>query len=126
FLVCLPVLEAGVSSPFYYFISKIYNPTIGADYIILANYIASSFTLLFLWKEFVPFRFNWDGAQLRTYIKYAYPLIFLGLAGSINLTADRLMLRDLLPEGFYPGLSTDDAFSIYANAYKISIFMTLI
>jgi O-antigen/teichoic acid export membrane protein len=126
FLVCLPVLKEGVSSPFYSWVSKIYNPAIGADYIILANYIASSFTLLFLWKEFVPFRFNWDTAQLKMYIKYAYPLIFLGLAGSINLTADRLMLRDLLPEGFYEGLSTDDAFSIYANAYKISIFMTLI
>lgn len=126
FLVCLPILQKGPSAPFYHWISFIYRPEIGADYIILANYVASLLTLLFLWKEFVPYRFAWDLTELKKYIKYAYPLIFLGLAGSINLTADRLMLRDLLPEGFYPGLSTDDAFSIYANAYKISIFMTLI
>jgi O-antigen/teichoic acid export membrane protein len=36
------------------------------------------------------------------------------------------MFRSLLPDGFYPGFTTDDAFSIYSNAYKISIFMTLI
>ncbi|MCR9063337.1 MAG: polysaccharide biosynthesis C-terminal domain-containing protein [Cytophagales bacterium] len=126
FLVCLPIINQGSGAPFYSLLSKIYNPSIGPDYIILANYVASSFTLLFLWKEFVPYRFQWNKEELQKYIKYAYPLIFLGLAGSINLTADRLMLRSLLPEGFYVGLSTDDAFSIYANAYKISIFMTLI
>lgn len=50
----------------------------------------------------------------------------MGLAGAINQTADRLMLTKILPEGFYKGLTSDDAFSIYANVYKLSIFMLLV
>jgi O-antigen/teichoic acid export membrane protein len=108
------------------FAERFYNPSVGPDYIIWANYVASVVTLLLLWKEYVNFKFslNWD--KLKPVLNYAYPLLILGLAGTINLTADRLMFRSLLPEGFYPGLTTDDAFSIYAQCYKLSIFMTLV
>ncbi len=103
-----------------------YNPAIGPDYIVWANFIASLATLLMLWKEFVDFRFNFDFSKFRSVLIYAYPLLIMGLAGSINQTADRVMFREILPEGFYEGLSTDDAFSIYANVYKLSIFMLLV
>lgn len=108
------------------FAERFYNPSVGPDYIIWANYVASVVTLLLLWKEYVNFKFtlNWD--KLKPVLNYAYPLLILGLAGTINLTADRLMFRSLLLEGFYPGLTTDDAFSIYAQCYKLSIFMTLV
>jgi O-antigen/teichoic acid export membrane protein len=53
--------------------------------------------------------------------------MIMGLAGAINLTADRLMFRELLPEGFYPDFpKPDQAFSIYSQVYKLSIFMTLV
>ncbi|AWV99942.1 polysaccharide biosynthesis C-terminal domain-containing protein [Arcticibacterium luteifluviistationis] len=108
------------------FAAYFYNPDIGPDYIIWANYVASVVTLLLLWKEFVGFKFTWDWAKLKTVLNYAYPLLIMGMAGAINLTADRLMFRGLLPDGFYPGFNTEDAFSIYANVYKFSIFMTLV
>ncbi|WP_341226243.1 oligosaccharide flippase family protein [uncultured Arcticibacterium sp.] len=108
------------------FAAYFYNPAIGPDYIIWANYVASVVTLLLLWKEFVGFKFTWDWAKLKTVLNYAYPLLIMGMAGAINLTADRLMFRGLLPEGFYEGFNTEDAFSIYANVYKFSIFMTLV
>lgn len=108
------------------FAAYFYNPAIGPDYIVWANFIASLVTLLLLWKEFVGFRFSWDWEKLRPVLVYAYPLLIMGLAGSVNLTADRLMFRDLLPPGFYPGFSVDDSFSIYAQVYKLSIFMTLV
>jgi O-antigen/teichoic acid export membrane protein len=103
-----------------------YNPAIGPDYIVWANFIASLITILLLWREFVEFRFSFDFQKFKPVLIYAYPLLIMGLAGAINQTADRLMLTKILPEGFYKGLTSDDAFSIYANVYKLSIFMLLV
>ncbi|MFT6880098.1 MAG: O-antigen/teichoic acid export membrane protein [Arcticibacterium sp.] len=108
------------------FAAYFYDPAIGPDYIIWANYVASLLTLLLLWKEFVGFRFTWNWKKFKPVLNYAYPLLILGLAGAINLTADRIMFRSLLPDGFYPGFNTEDSFSIYANVYKLSIFMVLV
>lgn len=103
-----------------------YNPAIGPDYIVWANFVASLITILLLWREFIDFRFSFDFQKFKPVLIYAYPLLIMGLAGAINQTADRLMLTKILPEGFYAGLTSDDAFSIYANVYKLSIFMLLV
>lgn len=104
-----------------------YSVENGPDYIIFANYIASLLTLLLLWKEYVGFRFIWNPERLKTILQYAWPLMIMGLAGSINLVADRLLFRSFLPEGFYPEFrSVDEAFGLYSNVYKLSIFMTLV
>ncbi|MBA4853722.1 lipopolysaccharide biosynthesis protein [Emticicia sp. BO119] len=108
------------------FADYFYNPKIGPDYIVWANFIASLATLLLLWREFVGFRFAFDFKKFRPVFTYAYPLLIMGLAGAVNQVADRIMFREILPDGFYNGLSTDDAFSIYANVYKLSIFMLLV
>lgn len=107
-------------------VSHIYNPAIGPDYIIWSNFIASLACLLFLWREFVGFKFTINTEKLKPVLTYAFPLLIMGLAGAINLTADRLMFRSLLPLGFYPGQDVEDSFSIYAQVYKLSIFMTLV
>lgn len=103
-----------------------YDPKIGPDYIVWANFIASLVTLLLLWREFVGFKFSFDFEKFKPVLIYAYPLLIMGLAGATNQLADRLMFRSILPDGFYEGLSTDAAFSIYANVYKLSIFMLLV
>lgn len=109
------------------FISTFYSVEKGPDFIIYANYVASLITLLLLWKEFVGFRITWLWDKLQVVLKYAWPLMIMGLAGSINLTADRLLFRKFLPDGFYPAFpDVDTAFGIYTNVYKLSIFMTLV
>jgi O-antigen/teichoic acid export membrane protein len=108
------------------FADYFYNPAIGPDYIVWANFIASLITILLLWREFINFRFNFDFQKFKPVLIYAYPLLIMGLAGAINQTADRLMLIKILPEGFYEGLTSEGAFSIYANVYKLSIFMLLV
>ena len=109
------------------FVSAFYSVQKGPDFIIFANYVASLITLLMLWKEFAGFRPVWVRAKLEAVLKYAWPLMIMGLAGSINLTADRLLFRKFLPEGFYPAFpDVDTAFGIYTNVYKLSIFMTLV
>jgi O-antigen/teichoic acid export membrane protein len=124
---CQLVSTKGFMPAFKGFTSYIYDPAHGPDYIIWANYIASVLTLLFLAKEYTSFRFKWDWEDLKPKINYAYPLMIMGLAGAINLTADRLLIRDFLPQNFYPEFkNTDQAFSVYAQVYKLSIFMTLV
>lgn len=108
------------------FANYFYNPAIGPDYIVWANFIASLITILLLWREFIDFRFSFDFQKFKPVLIYAYPLLIMGLAGAVNQTADRLMFIKILPEGFYKGLTSDDAFSIYANVYKLSIFMLLV
>jgi O-antigen/teichoic acid export membrane protein len=122
FLYCHATIKAEPNS----WVAAIYNPAHGPDYIIWANYLATLATLVLLWKEFVGFRFTFSFDAFKPIFKYAYPLMIMGLAGSINLTADRLMFRNLLPQGFYPKFpDSDQAFSIYGQVFKLSIFMNL-
>jgi O-antigen/teichoic acid export membrane protein len=126
-IFCQLVSTTAFMPSFKGFVSHMYDPAHGPDYIIWANYIASVLTLLLLWKDFTSFRFKWNWEDLKPKIQYAYPLMIMGLAGAINLTADRLLIRDFLPQNFYPQFkNTDQAFSVYAQVYKLSIFMTLV
>lgn len=126
-IFCKNIVEGKSLPDWLGFASFFYNPAVGPDYIIWANYVASLVTLLLLWREFVGFKFDLNLEKIKPIVKYAFPLMLMGLAGAINLTADRLMFRSLLPEGFYPDFPrSDQAFSIYAQVYKLSIFMTLV
>jgi len=51
---------------------------------------------------------------------YAFPLLFAGMAGIVNETFDRLLLRYLLPKDI-----ASFQVGIYAACYKISILMTI-
>ncbi|MCY7350471.1 MAG: polysaccharide biosynthesis C-terminal domain-containing protein, partial [Cytophagaceae bacterium] len=68
---------------------------------------------------------RWDWAVLRRMLDYGYPIMLMGLAGSVTLLTDRLVLERFLPEGFYPGRTAEEALGIYGNCYKLSIFMSL-
>jgi O-antigen/teichoic acid export membrane protein len=126
-IFCNNILKDKFFPSFKPFAAFFYKVNIGPDYIIWANYVASMITLALLWKEFLGFKFTINWEKLKPVLVYAYPLMIMGLAGAINLTADRLMFRELLPYGFYPDFpKPDQAFSIYSQVYKLSIFMTLV
>lgn len=126
FLGCDLILK-GVHSPEWAPIARLfYNPANGPDYIIIANLIASAATLLLLSPEFKDYRWYFRWEQLQPIFQYAQPLVWMGLAGAINLTADRILFLKLIPTNFYPGSTPEDAFSIYAQVYKLSIFMALV
>jgi O-antigen/teichoic acid export membrane protein len=126
FLGCDLILK-GVHSPEWAPLARyFYNPDIGPDYIIIVNLIASAVTLLFLFPQFKDYRWQFQWSQFQPILRYAYPLVWMGLAGAINLTADRILFLKLIPADFYPGSTPEDAFSIYAQVYKLSIFMALV
>ncbi|MEY2792265.1 MAG: hypothetical protein RJA76_257 [Bacteroidota bacterium] len=103
----------------------LYNPLIGAGYIFLANLIANLSFFIWLKDEFKDFKWYWDREEIKKLFIYAFPIMFMSLAAMSNLMFDRLLLEELLPHGFYPGRTSQEALGIYGNCYKLSIFMSL-
>ncbi|MFD3003373.1 polysaccharide biosynthesis C-terminal domain-containing protein [Pontibacter toksunensis] len=104
---------------------QLYNPDFGIGYIFLINLVANALLIPMLWKEFSVLRFELNLKLLRPMFLYAYPLLFMGLAGMVNEVIDRILLEEWLPESFYPNRSNMAAVGIYSACYKLSIFMTL-
>src|SRR5450759_4335467 len=102
------------------FITLIYRPHWGIEYIFISNLIASSVTLVLLFPQISTVRWNINQDLWKRMLFYAFPLLFAGLAGMINETFDRLLLRYLLPKDI-----ASSQVGIYAACYKISILMTL-
>jgi O-antigen/teichoic acid export membrane protein len=104
-------------------LTYIYNPAIGVGYIFIANLIASFVTLLLLLPEYLKISFKFDITIWKELFKYAWPLLFLGLAGSVNETFDRVIMTWIIPTDAYP--SPNFQLSVYGVCYKLSIVMTL-
>jgi O-antigen/teichoic acid export membrane protein len=91
----------------------------GIDFIFLSNLISSGFLVLFMF----PLREIRKASDLQIWqdvFAYGFPLLFAGLAGMINETLDRVLLKHLLPEG-----ESLYAVGIYGACYKVSIIMTI-
>lgn len=114
--LCKELYEQDPSS----FLGKLYNPEIGIGYIFISNLAASAIVLLLLIPEVKnPSHFNivlW-----KKMMRYSLPLLVAGLAGMVNETLDRILLKYLLPDK-----STALAqVGIYGACYKVSILMTI-
>jgi O-antigen/teichoic acid export membrane protein len=103
------------------FYAFIYNPQIGIGYVFLATLIANIVTLLFLSPQFFSLTFKPDVELLKKMLHYAWPLIILGLAGMVNETLDRIILKKLIADK----AQAQNALGIYGACYKISILMTI-
>lgn len=101
-------------------ISSLYNPEIGVGYIFISNLIASIVTLVLLLPSFFRQKYAFDFALWKKMMVYAMPLLIFGLAGIINETMDRVLLK-------YFSVQEDPQASvgIYSACYKISILMTI-
>jgi O-antigen/teichoic acid export membrane protein len=125
-LFCRDVLSGQYLPALRPLVARIYDPGVGVGYVFLANLAASAFTLLLLARELLAFRFRLSLPPLRPLLRYAYPIMLMGLAGMVNETLDRILLPWWLPEDFYPGKSSLAAVGIYGACYKLSIFMSLV
>ena len=107
-------------------ISLIYNPDLRVGYIVIANLIANLIYIPLLWEELVKkYKFYFDKIEFKKMWSYGFPILVLGLAGMVNLQFDRIMLRQILPEGFYQGIDSESVVGIYGNCYKLSVLISL-
>jgi O-antigen/teichoic acid export membrane protein len=88
--------------------------------ILLANVVASITSFLLLSPLVFHINFRFEKTLLKQMLQYAWPLIFVGLAGIVNETLDRYLLKKLLPgvEGSYQN-------GIYGAFYKLTMVMTM-
>lgn len=124
-IFCPDVLSGKYLSALRPIIDQIYDPKNAVGYVFLSTLGASLFTLILLSKELLDFRPRLQLKPLQPLLKYAYPILLMGLAGMVNEMLDRIMLPTWLPKGFYPGQSNLTAIGIYGACYKLSVLMNL-
>lgn len=122
---CLQILEGKILEDLKSYVSPWYDLDFQVKYIFLSNLIANASVLFLLYREFRDFRFSISRAQLKPMLSYAMPLLIMSLAVVTNEMLSRTILKYWLPEGFYPGLSSQDVLGIFGACYKLSVFMLL-
>jgi O-antigen/teichoic acid export membrane protein len=118
---CLPKYQAGDIN---WLVQTFYNPDIGVGYVFIANLIASVSRFLIMLPDIFRTSFKIDKSLWKQMMIYALPLLFAGLAGIINETLDRALLKWIL----WPSLgekATMTQLGIYGACYKLSIVITL-
>jgi O-antigen/teichoic acid export membrane protein len=103
-------------------VEAIWQPGFGVGYIFLSNLIASLAVLLMLLPDMRRVAWTFDGVLWRSMIAYSAPLVLASLAGIVNETIDRELLKQFLPG------STDEKLAqigIYSAAYKLSMLLSL-
>jgi O-antigen/teichoic acid export membrane protein len=118
FLALLPYLYAKeIASEI---VNVIYDPSMGVGYVFIANVVASLVTLLLLIPEIFKVKWCFDFELWKKMMRYALPLLVLGLAGIVNETMDRVLIKYLSPKDI-----AQSQVGIYSACYKISIMMTI-
>ena len=114
-LLCPYLLKKGFELP-----TWLYNPEIGIGYIFISNLIASILTLVVLIPS-MKIEWKFDYVLWKKILLYSLPLLIAGLAGMVNETFDRAMLKRLLPDAS----TAMDQLGIYGANYKVAVLMTL-
>ena len=102
-------------------LAQYYNPQIGVGYVLIANLISSGVVAILLLPEIFSSKWKFDFDLWKEMMKYALPLLIVGLAAMINEVADKLFLKYLLPESSNPM----EQVGIYGANYKLAVLMTL-
>ena len=103
-------------------IGKIYDPTVGVGYAFFINLFCTGLITFFFWKELAGIKYKFDWSLLKRMLKYAWPILVLGIAGILNQTFDKMMFPKIY--GDHP--DTESQLGIYGAAVKIAMIMALI
>lgn len=98
-----------------------YNPDYGVGYVFVANVISSVIGLLALAPTFIKVKWNFSSALLKQMLIYSLPLLLLGIAGIMNQSLDKMILKHL-----YGDIELGKAqLGIYSACFKIGIVMMM-
>lgn len=118
---CLPKFRAEESN---WLIETFYNPEIGVGYVFISNLIASGVKFVLLLPDMLKARYGFEISLLKRMFIYSLPLLVFGLAGIVNETIDRIMLKRILFD-VIGETKTMSEIGIYGACYKLSIIITL-
>jgi O-antigen/teichoic acid export membrane protein len=109
----------------YLFLYFLFDPTIGVGYVLLANLIANALFLLFQFRNVFTWRPAWDRTMSPSMIRYAYPVMLMGVAGMTNELFSRISIQWWWPPNF-KGQSAQYALGVFGACYKYAVFMNLV
>ena len=118
---CLPHYQAGNTN---WLIDLVYNPEIGVGYVFIANLISSVLRFALMLPEIIRVKLKFDVEIWKQMLRYGAPLLIVGLAGIVNETLDKPLLKWIL----IPTLGEVEAMTqvgIYGGVYKLSIAISL-
>lgn len=103
-----------------------YRSDWGVEYVLLSNLFANGLIIPLVWWKAGFFKFTLERSIIRPMWSYSLPLLFMGLAGVTNELLSRLLFEYVLPEHFYPSLSSRAAGGVFGANFKLAILMNLV
>ncbi len=95
--------------------------TLNVGMVFYINLVCTVIVLMCFKAELTGFRYTFDKALWRRMIRYAWPLLILGIAGILNQTLDKIIFPYL-----YSGVDEKAQLGIYGAATKIAMIMAMI
>lgn len=94
---------------------------LGINAVFMANISASFLTLLLLVTELKWVKVGFDPILWKKMMAYATPMIWVGLAGMVNETLDRVIIKYIWPDP----IAAQAMNGVYSANYKLAIVITL-
>ena len=115
--VALPMLADASPELF----GRFYSPENQSFYVFFINLLCTSFITLFFIPELRLYRPTGDVRLLGKMLSYSWPLLLLGIAGILNLNADKILYPQLVP-----GQQGRVELSIYGASVKVAAIMAML
>ncbi len=93
----------------------------GVGYAFFINLFCTGLITFFFWKELTGIKYKFDWSLLKRMLKYAWPILVLGIAGILNQTFDKMFFPKI-----YKQADVQTQLGIYGAAVKIAMIMALI
>ncbi len=97
------------------------NFTLNVGMVFYINLVCTAVVVVCFWHELTGFRYRFDRALWGKMMRYAWPLLILGIAGILNQTLDKIIFPYL-----YTGTDEKAQLGIYGAATKIAMIMAMI
>lgn len=105
-----------------HWLGRFYNPETGIGYYLIGNIAGSAFTFLLLRKEFFRIRLQFDTALWSRVMRYAWPLVFVGMGGMVNDMLSRLIYQHVVD---LPPAEAKHELGIFGNIYRLAVLITI-
>lgn len=102
-------------------VNYLYDPSIGVGYVFISNLLSVVVKVLALGNEIFFVSGIFDFPLLKKMLKYSFPLLIAGLAGTVNEVIDRVLLKYLTPQSQNPM----EQLGVYGASVKLAVLMTL-